>query len=45
MKNGLDFFSIPCVASEATELIEAELGYASLAVIIKLLCRIWARPR
>ena len=43
MKRGLDYYSIPCVEDERLELIEAELGIESFAVIIKLLGKIYGQ--
>lgn len=43
MKKGLDYFSMPCMADERIELIEAELGLEAFGVIVKLYGRIYGQ--
>lgn len=43
MKRGLDYYSISCVEDERLELIEAELGIESFAIIVKLLGKIYGQ--
>jgi hypothetical protein len=43
MKKGLDYFSMPCMADERLELIEAELGLEAFGVIVKLYGKIYGQ--